>query len=143
MLSEKNAQMQTHTEAHRERPWLLDTRRLTRYSSAMCDEYCCITSTQYAQHISLLISLTLSLPPVPSLFLSPSTPLFFFFSFFFYLPSPSTSFRHCLPLPVHSLPLSPCHRFLLDLSTHGLFSHLPSPKAPFTALFLLIYIHSW
>lgn len=53
--------MQTHSQTHTQRAWLLNTRGLTRYSSAMCSEYCCIPSTQYAQHIALLISLTLSL----------------------------------------------------------------------------------
>lgn len=62
--------------------WLLDTRGLTKYSSAMCGEHCCIASTQYARHITLPISLSLfcSCP----LSLSTSSPLFssFFFLFF-------------------------------------------------------------
>lgn len=53
------------TKTHTQKAWLLNTRGLTRYSSAICGKYCCIPGTQYAQHIILLISLTLS----PSVFL--------------------------------------------------------------------------
>lgn len=83
----------------------------------MCGEYCCIPSTQYAQHITLLICLTLSLPVfllrpfslhhhLLSLPSSSSAPFFLF----------TTPLRNCHPLPLQAF-LSPASLFLLDLST--------------------------
>lgn len=53
----------THSDTYTE--MLANSKGLKMYSFAMCGEYCCIPSTQYAQHITLLICLTLSLRVFP------------------------------------------------------------------------------
>lgn len=138
MLNEKtHTQTQTHTQAHTQRAWLFNTRGLTRYSSAMCGEYCCIPHTQYAQHITLLISLTLSFSVSSSYALTPflhqclpsARPLLLLFYFIF----PN--------LPSLLSPLG-CSLFMHYLCIPGIFFHLiclslsfPSTltKCPFAA----------
>lgn len=154
MLNEKtHTQTQTHTQAHTQRAWLFNTRGLTRYSSAMCGEYCCIPHTQYAQHITLLISLTLSFSVSSSYALTPflhqclpsARPLLLLFLFYFpQSPFPIIPFRL---FTVHALSLYPWHLFPLDLSI-SFFSIYPY-KMPLCcyliafAFFAFSLSHSW
>lgn len=92
------------TKAHTQKAWLLNTRGLTRYSSAICGEHCCIPNTQYAQHIIFLIFLSLSLSVFllcPSSFLNHC--LTSALSSTFFSSSSSPFFGHRLP-PFHSHP---------------------------------------
>lgn len=133
------------TKTHTQNAWLLNTRGLTRYSSAICGEHCCIPYTQYAQHIIFLISLTLSLSVflLFPLFLSPSLPHLCSLIYFFLLII-TPLFRHWLP-PFHSHPhLWPPSFFLIYphqtplccylLGIYLLFLFLcPPPECPLCA----------
>lgn len=125
MLSEE-----THTCGHtlRDTHRALSTRGLTRYSSAICDEYCCIPCTQYAQHISHLISLLLSLTAclLDPLSLSPSLPQF---SLIFSIVTRNHLLVTVFVCPTHVLasPLTKCI-FVSDFWESSCYSCLSAPR---------------